>query len=248
MPYLKKVEDKEILIKTKRDNKMVKTIMLFFISAIYVFAQTTDRYEKLTIPLNSVENLELINVKANVVEYMGKEGIEISKIDGEIDGETLVIIPNILFKDGTITLELSGEPAIGASPQMRGFVGVAFRLDSTNYSKYECLYLRPKNARTDNQLQRNHTTQYVAHPEFPWYRLRKDNPGLYESYVDMVPGKWTKVKIIISGNTAKLFLHDEIQPCLIVNDLKHDESFGKIALWLHSSTLARYRNLVVTPN
>ena len=227
---------------------MVKTIKIFFISIVYILGQVSETSETLTIPLNTTENLELINVKANTIEYKGKEGIEVSKIDGEIDGETLVIIPNINFKDGTITLELSGEPALGAAPQMRGFVGVAFRLDSTDYSKYECLYLRPKNARANNQLQRNHTTQYVAHPEFPWYKLRKDNPGLYESYVDMVPGEWTKVKIVIAGNTAELFLHEESQPCLIVNDLKHDESFGKIALWLHSSTLARYRNLIVKPN
>ena len=54
------------------------------------------------------------------------------------------------------------------------------------------------------------------------------------------------MKIEVSGKTAKLYLHDAEQPCLIVNDLKYEQSAGKIALWLHSSTLARYRNLVVT--
>jgi hypothetical protein len=131
---------------------------------------------------------------------------------------------------------------------MRGFIGVAFRVDSTDYSRYDCIYLRPTNARSDNQLQRNHTTQYVSHPEYPWHRLRNENPGLYESYVDMVPGEWTKMKIIISGDSAKLYLNDDNQPCLIVNDLKGAKSIGKVGLWLHSSTLAHYRNLVVTPN
>ena len=159
-----------------------------------------------------------------------------------------MIIPETNFKNGIITIELTGEPAADADPKMRGFVGVAFRVNPSDSSSYECFYLRPTNARANNQLQRNHSTQYVSHPEFPWYRLRKENPGLYESYVDLVPGEWTKIKIEVAGKVAKLYLHDAEQPCLIVNDLKHEESEGKIALWLHSSTLARYRNLVVISN
>jgi hypothetical protein len=224
-----------------------KLILSFFISAITVIGQSGVEHEKKLLPLNSTDGLELINVKAEVVEHNGQKGIEISKIEGEINGETLVVIPDVSFKNGTITLELTGEPAANAAPQMRGFVGVAFRINPADYSSYDCFYLRPTNARANNQLQRNHTTQYVAHPEFPWYILRKENPGLYESYIDMAPGEWTKVKIEISGKTVKLYLHGSEQPCLIVNELKHEESMGKIALWLHSSTLARYRNLVVTP-
>ncbi|MEJ2545869.1 MAG: hypothetical protein P8Y99_17540, partial [Calditrichaceae bacterium] len=140
-----------------------------------------------------------------------------------------------------------GEPAPGADPQMRGFVGVAFRVDTSDYSRYECFYLRPVNARADNQLQRNHSLQYVSHPDYPWYRLREETPGLYESYTDMVPGEWTKLKIEVDGQTAKLYLHDAEQPSLIVNDLKHEATEGRIALWLHWSTLARYRHLKVMP-
>ena len=88
-------------------------------------------------------------------------------------------------------------------------------------------------------------TQYISHPEYPWHKLRKENPGVYESYADMVPGEWIKMKIVVLGKTAKLYLHESEQPCLIVNDLKKGESKGLLALWLHSSTVARYRNLVV---
>jgi hypothetical protein len=227
---------------------MHKTLISLLITISCIFGQTTGDPDKKSLPLNSITGLELINVKADVVDHNGKEGIQISKIEGEITGETLVIIPEINFKDGIITIELTGEPAANADPQMRGFVGVAFRVNPSDYSSYECFYLRPMNARANNQLQRNHSTQYISHPEFPWYKLRNDNPGLYESYVDLVPGEWTKIKIEVDGKVAKLYLHDAEEPCLIVKDLKHEESAGKIALWLHSSTLARYRNLVVTTN
>jgi len=225
---------------------MTKIILSLLLALSSILGQTPDNSYIKKIPLNSVESLEFINVKAEVVNHHGKNGIQISAIEDDIEGETLVIIPEIIFKDGTIEVELSGEPAANADPQMRGFVGVAFRVNPSDYSSYECFYLRPTNARADNQLQRNHSVQYVSHPEFPWYKLRNDNPGVYESYVDMVPGEWTKIKIEVAGKEAKLYLHDAEQPCLIVKDLKHEESQGKIALWLHSSTLARFRNLAVT--
>jgi hypothetical protein len=219
------------------------------LSILFVFAgalaQIPEKAEEIKLPLESAKGLKLINVNVVPVNHQGKKGIEVSAPDVELRGETLVIIPDILFKDGSIELELTGEPAPGATPQMRGFVGVAFRVNPDNYSSYECFYLRPTNARANNQLQRNHSTQYIAHPEFPWYKLRQDSPGQYESYVDLVPGEWIRIKIEVAGKTARLYLHNASQPCLIVNDLKHGESQGKIALWLHSSTLARYRNLVV---
>src|SRR5438067_10604077 len=50
-------------------------------------------------------------------------------------------------------------------------------------------------SRVDDQIRRNHTTQYAAHPEFDFDRLRKESPEKYESYVDLEPGVWTKYRI-----------------------------------------------------
>jgi len=220
-------------------------VIYFFLAA--VFAQLIEKAGGIELPLKSAEKLTLINLDAKSVEFKSKEGIRITKASNYTEGETIAIVKDIEFKDGTIEVELAGEPAPEADPQMRGFIGIAFRLQETEPFSYECFYLRPTNGRADNQLQRNHSTQYVSHPEFPWYRLRKESPGAYESYVDLQPGVWTKVKIEVSGKQAKLYVHEAEQPCLIVNDLKHENLKGKIALWLHSSTVAHFRNLIVTP-
>ena len=221
----------------------------FAISILFtgVFAQSINKTGRIEVPLQSGEKLTLINLEAKSVEYKGKQGIRLCKIDDYAEGETIAIVNDIEFKNGTIEIELAGEPAPDADPQMRGFIGIAFRLQEAEPNSYECFYLRPKNGRADNQLQRNHSTQYVSHPEFPWYRMRKENPGVYESYVDLEPGVWTKMKIEVSGKQAKLYVHDSEQPCLIVNDLKQEDLKGNIALWLHSSTVAHFRNLIVTP-
>lgn len=226
--------------------KKILVSVLFVINI--AFGQIAENKKKLLIPLDSKADLEIFNVKVEEVNDNGGKGIQVSKVDGEIEGQTLVVIPEIIFKNGIIEVELSGEPASDAAPQMRGFVGIAFRVNSSDYNSYECFYLRPTNGRSDNQLQRNHSTQYISHPEFPWQKLRNESPGVYESYADLVPGEWIKIMIEVQGTRARLFVNNSEQPSLIVNDLKHGESEGKLALWLHSSTVARFRNLILTRN
>jgi hypothetical protein len=43
----------------------------------------------------------------------------------------------------------------------------------------------------------------------PWYRLRKEFPSKYESYVDLMPGVWTKIKIDVRGERARLYVHGQ---------------------------------------
>jgi hypothetical protein len=64
---------------------------------------------------------------------------------------------------------------------------------------------------------------------------------------DLVPGEWTKVKIEVRGAQARLYVHDQPQPTLIVNDLKTGTTMkGSVALWLDIGTVAHFRNLTVT--
>jgi hypothetical protein len=89
-------------------------------------------------------------------------------------------------------------------------------------------------------------TQYISHPDWPWFRLRKETPSRYESYVDLEPGVWTRIKIEVQGNRARLYVHGQPQPALIVNDVKTGpQGKGAIALWLEPGTVAHFRNLSV---
>jgi hypothetical protein len=113
---------------------------------------------------------------------------------------------------------------------------------------YDAFYLRPTNGRADDQVRRNHSAQYIAHPDWTWSRLRTESPSKYESYVDLVPGEWTKIRIEVEGARARLFVHGQSQPTLVVNDVKSGpEGRGAVALWLDVSTEAHFRNLTVTP-
>jgi len=210
-----------------------------------VLAVSPLRGQTTEYPLTSADGLELFNVAATPVELDGRAGLRVTRAADYESGETLVLVGGTEFSDGVIEIELAGEPAADADPSMRGFVGVAFRAD-TVAGGYECFYLRPTNARAEEQLRRNHTTQYVSHPDYPWYRLREESPGVYESYVDLEPGAWTAVRIEVEGTHARLYVNGSRQPVLVVSDLKRGRSSGLIGLWLHSSTVAHFRDLKVT--
>lgn len=192
----------------------------------------------------SVGNLETMNVKVEAVKYKGKDAI---RVFGLTDGEQLAILKNSSFKNGTIEIEVSGQPLPNANAGARGFIGLAFRVRQTDSVRYECFYIRPTNGRADDQLRRNHSTQYISHPGYPWFKLRKENPGLYESYADLVPGEWTKLKIVVQDKEAKLYIHGADQPSLIVKDLKQELTTGAIALWIDVGTDAYFTNLKIQP-
>src|SRR5262249_6531453 len=152
--------------------------------------------------LDSLAGLRLVNVKGGAATYRGRRAVRLIDEPGEkpeakiTNGEALAILTDSSLGDGTIEGEVAGSPREGAREGSRGFIGIAFRVQE-DPSRFECFYLRPTNGRSDDQLRRNHSTQYVSEPEFPWHRLRQESPGLYESYVDLEPGAWTKVRIVV---------------------------------------------------
>ena len=136
--------------------------------------------------------------------------------------ETFAVIEGTDFANGIIEAEIAGAPAPDAAAGARGFVGIAFRLQP-DLKTYDAFYLRPTNGRADDQERRNHSTQYISHPDWTWDRMRRETPSRYESYVDLEPGVWTKIRIEVRGDTARLFVHGQLQPTLIVNDVKTGE-------------------------
>lgn len=199
------------------------------------------------IRIDGVDKLEPHNVKAEAVSYRGRAAIRITDTGAPDLGDAgrFALVRGVSFQDGTIEVSLAGDTAADAPPRLRGFVGIAFRV-AENTSRFECFYIRPKNGRSEDQLQRNHSTQYISMPGFPWDKLRNETPGKYESYADLVPGQWTKLKIQVAGQSARLYVNGAEQPTLIVSDLKQPSSEGGIALWVGPGTIAHFSDLKVT--
>lgn len=219
-----------------------------------------------TVSLQTAAGLQLVNVTAAPGTLDGKRGVRVTmspEAMGRIQGsngaqpttaaqaggmvEQLAIVDGVDFGDGTIDVELAGIPDTTTFKDARGFVGMAFRVQP-DLKTYDAFYLRPTNGRSEDQLRRNHSAQYISHPAWTWSRLRTETPGLYESYVDLVPNAWTKLRIEVRGTQALLFVHDQSQPTLVVNDLKSGPTArGGVALWLDIGTTAHFRHLTVRP-
>jgi hypothetical protein len=206
-------------------------------------------------PLKSVEHLRLHNITAEPAVLQGKKGLKaaISEEARRRMSQTqqyaqgLLWIEGLDFSNGVIEAEIAGALAPGAGGEARGFVGIAFRVQE-DLKTYDAFYLRPTNGRADDQERRNHSAQYISLPDWPWSRLRKETPGKYEAYVDLVPGTWTKIKIDVRGDQARLYVHGNEQPTLIVKDVKSGANgHGGVALWLEPGTVAHFRNLTVQP-
>lgn len=195
------------------------------------------------VPGLALDRLELHNVKAEAVNYKGKSAVRVDALPNAANGVSYAILKGSRFHNGTIEVELAGKPGENAGPGARGFIGIAFRAQG---NRFEYIYLRPTNGRADDQIRRNHSTQYAAQPEFDFDRLRKESPEKYESYVDLEPGVWTKYRIVMDGTKARLFVHGAAQPCLIVNDMKLGDSEGAVALFVGPDTEGYFANLKIT--
>jgi hypothetical protein len=178
-------------------------------------------------------------VSMSLTTIKGKKAVRVTKDTSfkGADAPTFVRLNNITdFKNGTIECKVLSRLLPNAAPSSRGFIGLAFRINEDN-SKFESIYIRPTNGRAHEQIRRNHSIQYFSYPDYKFDRLRKEAPGEYESYADMGLDEWITLKIVIKDAQAKFFLNNNLQPSLIVNDLKlGPDAKGSIGLFVDVDT------------
>ncbi|MGM9506844.1 hypothetical protein ACS5NO_03935 [Larkinella sp. GY13] len=193
-------------------------------------------------------NLMPNQVTMSVGSILGKQALRVVKDSTvkAVDEPTFVRIKDLPFTNGTIEVKVLSRLLNNAPELARGFIGLAFRINETN-SRYESIYIRPTNGRSDDQVRRNHAIQYYSYPDYKFDRLRKEAPERYESYADMALNEWIALKIVVQGQEAELYLNDAKQPALIVKDLKHGAGVsGGIGLWVDVGTEGYFTDLKIT--
>lgn len=220
-------------------NRGLFICMLSFVLATSVFGQSIELKR---------ERLEAVGVSMSLEKLNRRDVVQVVK-DSSVkadDEPTFVKLKGSDFKDGIIEVNVLSKLRANAPAHARGFIGVAFRINDTN-SKFECIYIRPTNGRADDQVRRNHSIQYFSYPEYKFSRLRKESPEKYESHADMGLNEWIKMRIVVSGIQAKLYLNDSKEPSLIVNDLKHgpDQS-GGVGLFVDIGTEGYFSDLKIS--
>jgi len=205
----------------------------------------------ITLPLNEASSVRPRNVTVTGVGYGGSEALEVRQTGPRrgFDSDTFAFVQGLDFHDGTIDVDVAGSSLPGGPPNARGFIGVAFRIDEEG-GTFACegFYIRPTNGRAEDQLRRNHSTQYFSYPGFDFDRLRREAPSQYESYADLVPDEWIHLRIDVSGAIAKFYVGAAEQPMLIVHDLKRGpDAHGTVGLFVGVGTDGHFRNLSIHP-
>jgi hypothetical protein len=185
--------------------------------------------------------LELKGTEAEITSYRGRRALKLTEKPAG-SGQLMAVLRGSSFHNGTIDVDVAGVRSKTAAPSDRGFIGIAFRMQPDG-SHYECVYIRPTNGRAEEQLRRNHSTEYESLPDWPWSRLRRESPGVYESYADMLEGRWIHIRILVNGTKAALYVGNASQPCLLVGDLKLGDTRGAIGLWGGSGTVGYFADL-----
>ena len=178
-------------------------------------------------PLAGTQDLEERNVKVEAVEYKGRKAVRVTPA-GQTEG--LAFLRGTEFADGTIEADVALKVTTPPGIRNPGFIGIAFR-SRPDAGHYDLFYIRPGNSGAADQAMRNHSAQYVAKPDFDWYKLRRAWPWVYEAYAELQPETWTRIKIEVEGRRAKLYVNGAANPVLVVDGLKGEDLKGGVGLW-----------------
>lgn len=218
--------------------------IVFMTVAYLVMVSATLHAQKVEL---SEEYLQAVDVSMSLERVRGKKAVRVVKDTAvkEFDEPTFVKIKGVDFSSGTIEVKVLSRLLKSAPDYARGFIGVAFHINDSN-SRFESIYLRPTNARAEDQVRRNHSIQYFAYPDYKFQRLRKEAPERYEAYADMTLDEWITMRIVVKGQQARLYLNNNRQPSLVVNDLKLGSSAaGAIGLWVDVGTEGYFSDLKI---
>ena len=234
------LEVQTIPMRSKRKIRGTYAWMLALVVTLSAGGQTGSPQ---SFPLDTAAGLDAHDAKLEAAEFKGRKAVRLTT-DARDGG--LALIHGSDLQDGTIEADLAVKITTPPGVRMPGFTGIAFRAKPDG-SEFQMFYLRPNNALAEDQAMRNHAVQYVAEPEFEWYRLRREWPFVYESYAEIQPDAWTHLKIEVSGRTARIFLNGDAKPSLVVDGLKSSLLRGEVGLWGYAGEESYFANVRVTP-
>ncbi|HEY4326879.1 MAG TPA: hypothetical protein VGN20_23030 [Mucilaginibacter sp.] len=161
--------------------------------------------------------------------------------DGDKNGVScndIVWLKNVTFSTGSIDIDLRGKDVFQQS-----FLGIAFH-GGVN-APYDAIYFRPFNFQSPDTLRRKHMVQYISEPDYPWDRLRKEHPLVYEQGIVSAPmaASWFHAHIVVSETEIKVYVNHATAPSLVVKKL-NTRNDGSIGLW-NDALSGDFANLVI---
>lgn len=176
-------------------------------------------------------------------DVKGMPALKISPAKKEFNFEDkwVLLFDSIEFEEAIIEFDALGQ----SEPQQSNFLGIAFH--ATDDKTHDAVYYRPFNFRAEDPIRRIHAVQYVSHPEYPWFELRRDRTDQFEKAVMPAPDgdSWFHAKIEVRQPEIKAFIEGSNVPSLVVNELMPRTARG-FGLWCGPGAGGYFANLTVT--
>lgn len=168
--------------------------------------------------------------------------VQPAKQEFSIEDEWVVVLNDIEFTDGVIEFDALGQ----SDPPQSNFLGIAFHV--VNEQTHDAVYFRPFNFRADDAERKAHAVQYISHPEYRWFDLRKNKPGQYEQPIVPAPDgdSWFHAMIVIEQPKVSVYVNAAKEASLVIEELSHRKD-GGIGLWVGPGQGGYFANLKITP-
>jgi hypothetical protein len=177
-----------------------------------------------------------------VEDAKGKPALkaQATKPEFATDDGWVIVLTGMEFTDGVIEFDALGQ----SDPPQSNFLGVAFRF--VDEQTYDAIYFRPFNFRADDAERKSHAVQYISHPNYHWFDLRKDHPGRYEQPIVPAPDgdSWFHARIVIERPTVRVYVNGATEPSLVVEEFS-DRTGGGIGLRVGPGQGGHFANLTI---
>ena len=163
--------------------------------------------------------------------YKGQYALIMKRKFGNYKAGTAIYPKDLKFKDGTIELDAAWGGKQG------GYLGFAFRIKDAHH--YECVYFRPESSGTINAI------QYMPEKkaDFNWWDYESDK---YQAKAVLPRNDWFHIKAVIKGSSVTVYLNNQPKPVLTYAALDKSLDSGSAGFWFGNTSMAAYKNLVVT--
>ncbi|MEY4320503.1 MAG: hypothetical protein RLZZ471_444 [Actinomycetota bacterium] len=161
-----------------------------------------------------------------------------------IDTENFVILP-VDFSTGTLEVDIYTTLAHDATPDDRGFSGLAYHIDE-DIKNFESVYIRGTNGLKENPpAPRNaRAIQYFAFPDAKFDYLRENFPDVYEAPANLGLNEWLTLKLEVTENGVIAYVNGE--SALVVDGTLCKSRSGGVGLRVDIGTEAYFSNLKIS--
>ena len=177
----------------------------FLIAAVLLLMAPHSMYAE-TVPFNS-DKWDITAEESRVEDFLGRKDTLFLK-------EGYVVVKDSAFQNGIITYDIAFDHGLA-------MVGAMARAE--DHGNFERFYMRLHLSGKPDAIQYtpyfNALTGWQLYPHFTAQAAFRFN-------------EWNRVKIIIAGKQAEMYVNDMEKPALVVNDLKRPVQTGNVGIFM----------------